>query len=142
MKFDISQVLFCAEECEKQKVGPMSVFQMLRAFGIAQSQTLLTYQFILDLAFLVDPKYNKHGLRQVMVTFRDGTQPAVKPEHIQDQLTNILIAYHDDNLTIDEFYREFQIIHPFLDGNGRVGAILWNFLKERLKHPIPAPDMF
>ena len=140
--FDTSQVLFCAEECEKQKVGPMAVFQMFRAFNLARSQSVMTYQFILDLGLLVDPRKNKNGLRQINITFHNQVQPAIHHELIQDQLTKIIIAYHDDQLTIDEFYRQFEIIHPFIDGNGRVGVILWNFLQGILENPTPAPDMF
>jgi Fic/DOC family protein len=47
-----------------------------------------------------------------------------------------------DNLTPAEFYHEFELIHPFVDGNGRVGKILFNWLNGTLLDPIFPPNFF
>ena len=41
-----------------------------------------------------------------------------------------------------EWYRCFEIIHPFEDGNGRVGKILYNWWLGTLDDPEFPPDLF
>ena len=45
-------------------------------------------------------------------------------------------------MTPEEAYKEFQIIHPFEDGNGRVGKIIYNKLKNSLDNPTFPPIFF
>ena len=56
------------------------------------------------------------------------------PDHtkIYDMMACILPVNKDSNL--EEWYRSFQLIHPFEDGNGRVGGIviaILSFLKNK-----------
>jgi Fic family protein len=62
---------------------------------------------------------------------RVGTHIASAPEHIEQLLDNLLADYessHDRYFLerISRFHLEFERIHPFVDGNGRIGRVLIN----------------
>ena len=62
---------------------------------------------------------------------RIGTHIAPAPEHIERLLDNLLADYessHDEYFLdrISRFHLEFERIHPFVDGNGRIGRVLIN----------------
>lgn len=59
---------------------------------------------------------------------RVGTHIAPAPEHIELMLDNILSEFKDtkENVfnKIVKFHLDFETIHPFCDGNGRIGRVL------------------
>lgn len=42
----------------------------------------------------------------------------------------------------DYMAREFLVIHPFSDGNGRVASLVWNYLMNTMHDPQPMPYFF
>ncbi len=60
------------------------------------------------------------------------------PEDVHAEMKKLLTAYNEkENITIDDiidFHVRFERIHPFQDGNGRVGRLI--MLKECLKNNI------
>ena len=82
--------------------------------------------------------------RRVQVMFRNGTVAAHEPEEIPDAVSRLISHVHDPEMamTPDEFCREFLVIHPFRDGNGRTAAILYNLLNDSLDKPVQLPDFF
>lgn len=71
---------------------------------------------------------------------RVGTHVAPAPEHILRLLEDLLADYasaHDDYFLerIARFHLEFERIHPFNDGNGRIGRVLIHLQLRALGYP-------
>lgn len=71
---------------------------------------------------------------------RVGTHIAVPPEHIERRIEDMLLSYSSDfdTYAIDKiaaFHLDFETIHPFVDGNGRIGRVVMNYQLYRLGFP-------
>jgi Fic family protein len=67
---------------------------------------------------------------------RVGSHIAVNPIEIEDRLQTILWAYRVSTTEpiikrLAKFHLGFEYIHPFVDGNGRIGRVLNNYLLMR-----------
>ena len=67
-----------------------------------------------------------------------GGMETTLPENVSSEIKKLLTAYNSkENITFDdiiEFHVQFEQIHPFQDGNGRVGRLI--MFKECLKYNI------
>jgi len=79
-------------------------------------------------------------LRRANEYVRVGTHIAPAPEHIEALLDTLLVEYAGtDDLyfleKVSRFHLEFERIHPFVDGNGRIGRVLINLQLAKFGFP-------
>lgn len=146
-------VKWAAMECARQHSGEMSVARMVDAWLMATnwSHREIWEKDILKLAAIIEPEKNANGYRQTPVVIWQGTQP-LNPHLIPRAMKNLLatgeIIVQTLKFRVSEphsagsWYKEFEIIHPFIDGNGRLGSILYNWLSGTLAKPVAPPDFW
>jgi len=114
---------------------------------ILKYQEDITKEFILKLHELVvlntlrQDLISQIGRYRTVQVFVGGSIPP-KPQEVQDKMAGLLRWYSINKnklhplILASHFHTEFEKIHPFVDGNGRVGRLLMNFILHKYKYPM------
>jgi len=118
--------------------GPRRTLWMLHAWEVAQNISKIRLPLSADIETIGTFVDDNAGFRKCGVRVGDSVCPDWK--EVPDLINKLLLIM--PKILPEEFYREFLEIHPFIDGNGRTGKILYNWLKGTLNDPIMPPNFF
>ncbi len=138
---ELEIIEFCSIECSLQMSGEKSVSWMLNAWAHAQIISApLVIDDIVILGQLVEPLKNAEGFRRCNV--RVGA--SIKPDWSRVPILMAEFLHSEDWAHEDpaEWFRTYEEIHPFVDGNGRTGVILFNLLNGTLDKPVWPPNFW
>lgn len=108
-------------------------------FALMMRDVPFNEEHLLAVARMVEKVKNRNGYRTVGVRVGNyvAPHPVIVPHAVQSMFENLL-----GKVSPDDFYLEFQRIHPFVDGNGRTGKIIHNWLLGTLHDPVLIKDYF
>lgn len=137
LDMEVSRHVNLREVFEAKNLAVVSVYvQKHSSVDIMADGILLLHKMLLT---TIDERIAGR-FRQKGEFVRVGTHIAPPPEQIEPDLQEALRRYRFDDVThvlekIALFHLDFETLHPFVDGNGRIGRLLMNY--QLLQHGYP-----
>ncbi len=134
-----------AAECARQQVGVRELSWLLSTYHLITKGDVdfMNLNGFRTIGTLVEPGANRMGFRKTPVTFANGGTAANHAD-IERLMTNVCSNIKDtadvELDKINHLVKEFLWIHPFVDGNGRVGFLLYNWLRGTMDSPYALPN--
>ncbi len=132
---------YCAEEVRRQQDTPWHVFKMYQAWIAAidmrAASDVITHSHVRMIGMDIDEE-NIGGYRNGPASV--GGQSKTLHNAVFAEMDDLLQVQKD--ITPIEFYSRFEEIHPFFDGNGRTGKVLYNWLNDTMEDPVWPIDLF
>lgn len=140
--------LYCGEEVRRQYAYTFDEPHALRVSGMIEAWMLaletdfsrgsITPELIETLGALIETEKNARGFRRIpiFVGYERKLDHKLVRRAIEQLCDNI------EALPAFDAYRQFEEIHPFVDGNGRTGKVILNWLNGTLLDPIFPPSNF
>lgn len=157
-------VRFCSIECRLQMSGELSVGWMVDAWLYAQevagpnpsngyTDSWPTLEDVINIGRLVEPNVNvksdrNNGFRTVDV--RVGWDVKAPWEDVPRLMVELMEELNhkgspestQGRMSPAEFFKRYEDVHPWRDGNGRSGAVLFNWLNGTLDNPVWPPNFW
>lgn len=127
-----------SQRCVWMEIAWTGAMRWALGSDLSNAQPFPDLADIFTLGQLVEPSRNATCPRACRVIV--GGRECPPPEEVP----RLLVAWVDalPKFTPDEAYKGFELIHPFVDGNGRVGKIIHNWLNKTLGEPVLVQDFF
>lgn len=129
LEMEVSRDVSVREVFEaKNLAGIMDYIRLKSQEELSKELILLLHQMLIgNIEESISGRFRQRG-----EYVRVGTHIAPAPEHIERLVEQILIKYGSDyqNYFVDriaKFHLDFETIHPFNDGNGRIGRVIINY---------------
>ena len=139
LEMELSRDISLREVFEAKNLARVNEYSRERAKNIGMNKEiiLLLHKMLID---NIDDKIaGRFRLKGEYV--RVGTHIAPAPEHVETMIDGILSEYAS-NLKdyfierIAKFHLDFETIHPFCDGNGRIGRVFINYQLLKFGFPL------
>ncbi len=128
MQMEVSRDVSVREVFEAKNLARVCEYiqSSVDTLKIGRDSVLLLHQMLIG---VIDDSIAGR-FRQEGEFVRIGTHIAPAPEHVESMLGKIFTAYDGgvDNIVakVARFHLDFETVHPFNDGNGRIGRVLIN----------------
>ena len=136
LEMEVSKNISLPAVFEAKNLAKVMEYIGVKSEELSKELILLLHQILLgNIDESIAGRFRKNG-----EYVRIGTFIATAPEQLELKLDEILIEY-SSNLgmyfvdKIAKFHLDFELIHSFLDGNGRIGRVLINYQLKKLGFP-------